>query len=269
MNKLVSINIPFYNSLRNELQDCITTIKMFTHHPYELVLVDDGSDDGESSEFAKEYADVYIRHNETEGIAKSRHDGILASSGDYICVVDSDTVFTPFWLSRLVNKYSASQDNNFKVYILGAVVSCWLGVYLVHPRYNKEKGLLDVGEIGGACMLFDKSLVDLIGNFDPELYNLLSDLDFCRRVHQIQIPGVIPKVCVAPEVVVYHHGWVDPETDVWVITEENMSTRAQGKFYSREWMLKKLHGLEILYERWGIQKEHRDRLRAELGTKNG
>lgn len=252
MEKLVSINIPFYNSLRNELQDCITTIKMFTHQPYELVLVDDGSDDGESSEYAQKHADVYIRHDETEGIAKSRHDAVLASSGDYICVLDSDVVLTPYWLSRLMNKHSVSQDDDFKVYILGAIVSCWLGKFLAGTNYNTDRGLLDVGETGTACMLFEKTLIDLIGNFDPELYNLLSDVDFCRRVHAIQIPGVTPKVCIAPEVVVYHHGWVDPVTGHWVITEDHLSTRAQSKFHNREWSVKKLHGLRILNERWGI-----------------
>jgi GT2 family glycosyltransferase len=266
MAKLVSINIPFYNSLRNELQDCLTTIEMFTHYPeYELVLVDDGSEDESVSRLAQQKADVYIRHDETEGIAKSRHDAVLASSGQYICTLDSDTIVTPYWLTRLVEKHSMYQDGGFKVYILGAMVSCWLGLFIDrHQLYHRDKGLIECSETGNACMLFESSLIDIIGNFDPELYNLFSDLDFCRRTHAIRIPGVTPKVCITPEVVVYHHGWVDPLTDEWVIQNGQMSTRAQPKFITGPWVQNKIHGLEIINERYGNQEEILEKTRADL-----
>lgn len=267
VNTLVSINIPFYNSLRSELERCLTSIRMFTYYPYELILVDDGSDDAELSEFAEERATTFIRHERTEGIAQSRHDAAIHSKGKYICTLDSDTVVSPYWLTRLVKKHSMYQDSSFKVYILGAMVSCWLGFFIErNALYHRDKGLIECSETGNACMLFERSLIDIIGNFDPELYNLLSDLDFCRRVHALKAPGITPKVCITPEVVVYHHGWIDPISGHWVVTEDHMSTRAQSKFFSRKWRLNALHGIEILNERWNIMEEPLKLLREELAT---
>ena len=264
---LVSINIPFYNSLRSELEECILAIERCTHYPYELVLVDDGSEDMELSKFAEQKATTFIRHEETQGIAQSRHDAVLASKGDYICTLDSDTLVTPYWLSRLVKKHSMYQNDGFKVYILGAMVSCWLGLFLgMTELFHKDKGLIECSETGNACMLFEKSLIDIIGNFEPELYNFLSDLDFCRRTHAIKIPGVTPKICITPEVVVYHHGWIEPVTGNWVITEGQTSTRTQSKFHTREWKEKRLHGLQILNKRYGIEQENLDALWNELNV---
>ncbi len=264
---LVSINIPFYNSLRSELEECIHAVERCTHYPYELVLVDDGSEDMELSKFAEQKATTFIRHEETQGIAQSRHDAVLASKGDYICTLDSDTLVTPYWLSRLVKKHSRYQNDGFKVYILGAMVSCWLGLFLgMTELFHKDKGLIECSETGNACMLFEKSLIDIIGNFEPELYNFLSDLDFCRRTHAIKIPGVTPKICITPEVVVYHHGWIEPVTGNWVITEGQTSTRTQSKFHTREWKEKRLHGLQILNQRYDIEQENLDALWNELNV---
>jgi GT2 family glycosyltransferase len=252
--------------VRNELENCLYCIEKFTEFPYELVIVDDGSEDMDVSEFAEEKATTFIRHEKTEGIAKSRYDAVLASKGDYICTLDSDTIVTPYWLQTLVNKYEVSQSDDFKVYILGGMVSCWLGFFINNHDYHIEKGLIECSEIGTACMLFERNLIDLIGNFDPELYNLLSDLDFCRRIHELELPGVKPKVCITPEVIVYHHGWVDPLTGRWVVTLGQSSTRGQAKFITREWQLKKLHSMEILNKRWGVVQHSLEAMRKEYNT---
>lgn len=263
ISKLASINIPFYNSLRNDLDDCLASIRRYTHYPYELVLVDDGSEDSRASELAESNADVYVRHDCTEGIAKSRHDAVLASSGHYIVTLDSDVVVTPYWLTALVEKFEASQDDSFKVYVLQAVISCWLGFWIkFHELYDLDRGLIIGGE-STACMLFERSLIELIGNFEPELYNFLSDLDFCRRVYTIDLPGVVPKVCVTPEVVVYHRGWVTPLTCGWS-DRGFRGTRAQDKFASIGWQRKKLRGLEILNSRYGIQGDSLERQRKKV-----
>ena len=255
MQPLVSINIPFYNSLRHDLEDCLASIERFTHYPYELVLVDDGSEDMVAAKLAQGSADIYIRHDTTEGIAKSRHDAVLASSGHYIVTLDSDVVVTPYWLTGLVKKFEASQDDAFKVYILGALTSCWVGFWIYfHQLYDLERGLIDCSEVGTACMLFERKLIDIIGNFDPELYNIWSDLDFCRRVHEIELPGISPKVCTTPEVVVYHRGWVTPDTCAW--SDKGLqATRNQAKFSSVDAIRKTIRALEILGKRYGIGSE--------------
>lgn len=106
---LVSVVLPFYNVV-NFLSDTIESVIAQTYPNWELVLVDDGSDDG-STEIAKKFADTYpdkIFYWEHEGhvnkgVTSSRNLSISKTRGDILAFLDADDIWLPGKLKAQVD----------------------------------------------------------------------------------------------------------------------------------------------------------------------
>lgn len=89
---LFSIIVPVYE-VEKYLSRCIDSILSQTYSNFELILVDDGSQDG-CPRICDEYAgmDSRIRviHKENGGLSSARNAGMRVATGDYIMFVDSD-----------------------------------------------------------------------------------------------------------------------------------------------------------------------------------
>jgi len=101
--ELVSIVVPVYNSW-NFLGETIDSVLAQTFENWELILVDDNSDDS-SRELIKSYEnrDKRIRGiflEENKGAGYTRNIGLDESRGDFIAFLDSDDI----WLPRKLEK---------------------------------------------------------------------------------------------------------------------------------------------------------------------
>lgn len=87
-----SIIVPVYNTERY-LKKCIDSILIQKFSDFELILVDDGSEDG-CGDMCDQYAEydsrVRVIHKKNMGVSAARNDGLDKASGDYILFVDSD-----------------------------------------------------------------------------------------------------------------------------------------------------------------------------------
>jgi len=91
--ELVSIITPCYNSEKT-IQRCIDSIRIQTYPLWELLIINDGSEDS-SKEIILEYCELderikLIDNPTNQGIAKSRNNGIKNSKGRFIAFLDSD-----------------------------------------------------------------------------------------------------------------------------------------------------------------------------------
>lgn len=88
----ISIIIPVFN-VENYLPQCIDSILAQIFHDFELLLIDDGSQDS-SGDICDKYAklDTRIRvfHQTNQGASAARNTGINNSQSEWICFVDSD-----------------------------------------------------------------------------------------------------------------------------------------------------------------------------------
>ncbi len=91
MEKL-SVCVPIHNTA-NVLKRCIESLLEQTYPNLEIILVDDGSDDG-SGEICDEYAacheNVIALHQAAQGPIMARYQAVLAASGSAVTFVDSD-----------------------------------------------------------------------------------------------------------------------------------------------------------------------------------
>lgn len=86
----ISVIVPVYNT-ENYIGRCIDSILNQSFSNFELILINDGSND-RSSEIIKNYEDnriVFIDNN-NNGVSETRNIGIKAAKGEYIQFVDSD-----------------------------------------------------------------------------------------------------------------------------------------------------------------------------------
>jgi glycosyltransferase involved in cell wall biosynthesis len=89
---LVSVIIPCYNG-EAYLQEAIESALTQTHHPIEVLVIDDGSTDA-SSVIARNFPVRYIKQ-QNRGLTASRNRGILESRGSYIVFLDADDRLRP------------------------------------------------------------------------------------------------------------------------------------------------------------------------------
>lgn len=89
---LISIIVPVYNAEKH-LKRCLDSIICQTYKNLEIIIVDDGSEDG-SGEICNKYAEhderVRVIHQKNQGVSSARNAALEVSRGEYIAFVDSD-----------------------------------------------------------------------------------------------------------------------------------------------------------------------------------
>ncbi|GLX70098.1 methyltransferase domain-containing protein [Paenibacillus glycanilyticus] len=83
-------------------RSCVESIRRHTAAgSYELILVDNGSEDG-TPEWAKAEPDIHLIENGyNAGFPKGCNQGAAAANGDFILLLNNDTIVTPGWLDSL------------------------------------------------------------------------------------------------------------------------------------------------------------------------
>ena len=176
----ISVIIPVYNT-KPYLSRCIDSVLRQTYEDWELILVDDGSDDG-SDKICNHYAgaDSRIRafHNKNQGPAASRHFGVRHAVGRFIMFVDSDD-----WLDEEMLRvmYENMQDT-------GAGMVCCIFKDIddkgkvSHPQLFQEDHI-DC-ETAEECMYQMHHTRHLTGSPCTKLFRkeLFDGIDFCSNV---------------------------------------------------------------------------------------
>ena len=99
----VSIIIPFNNG-KKYLNKCLKNIREILYYDFEIVLIDDFSND-KSEEIAKRYTELNLKYyyttEKTIGVGNARNLGIEKATGDYIMFLDVDDTIDKFLLIDL------------------------------------------------------------------------------------------------------------------------------------------------------------------------
>lgn len=113
MNDKIVIVVPVYN-LKKLLPRCIDSLLTQTYKNYEIILIDDGSNDGSEilcDQYVKRYPDrVRCIHKVNGGLSSARNVGIDHANGKYVIFPDPDDWVDSHYLQQLIDlqmKYSA------------------------------------------------------------------------------------------------------------------------------------------------------------------
>lgn len=101
---LVSIVVPVYN-VKKYLNKCVKSILKQTYLNIEVILVDDGSNDGSAyicDSYKKIDPRIKVIHKINGGLSDARNAGIKAATGKYLMFVDSDDYISSQMVKDLV-----------------------------------------------------------------------------------------------------------------------------------------------------------------------
>ena len=108
----VSVIVPVYK-VEPYLRQCLDSLIGQTKHEIEIILIDDGSPDrcGQiCEEYARKDSRIKVLHQENQGLAQTRNNGLDVSTANYIMFVDSDDYIAPSFCERahqLITKHNA------------------------------------------------------------------------------------------------------------------------------------------------------------------
>jgi glycosyltransferase involved in cell wall biosynthesis len=80
----------------------LESIESTTYHPYELIIIDNGSTDGSPDFFEKRGA-LVLRNRENSCYACSQNQGLKKASGTYVAFLNNDIYLSPQWDRRLID----------------------------------------------------------------------------------------------------------------------------------------------------------------------
>jgi GT2 family glycosyltransferase len=214
-NTNVSIIVVNYNG-RTWLERCLGAAFTQLEPDDELVLVDNGSDDGSVDWARSTFPQVrVVALPSNVGFAAGNNAGVRASTGHYIALLNNDAAPCPGWLKALRRTLDTTRDaalaTSLIVYMhsLDTVDSAgdglmrWGGAFKhdhgkrVNPGYTKH----DVFGACGAACLIRRSIFEAIGGFDEAFFAVYEDVDLSYRS---QLAGY--RCVFVPEAVVHHAG---------------------------------------------------------------
>jgi glycosyltransferase involved in cell wall biosynthesis len=181
----VSVVVPAYNQA-HYLPQTLDSIRAQTYTDYEIVLVDDGSTD-ETPAVAHHYADIvrYI-HQSNQGLAAARNTGIQAARGRYVALLDSDDMWTPDYLARMMSL--ARQEPKTAVFYCGVdYIDCnaqplpQAGSSHIVPPDQMYHAMLRANFLACNAVLMQRDAVLTVGLFDPN-FRRLQDWELWLRM---------------------------------------------------------------------------------------
>lgn len=100
----LSIIIPVYNA-KQTLSRCLDSVLMQDYKDYEVILIDDGSNDGSAAicdEYASKDSRVIVLHEDNHGVSFARNAGLNIAQTQFVTFIDSDDLVEPGYLASLI-----------------------------------------------------------------------------------------------------------------------------------------------------------------------
>jgi GT2 family glycosyltransferase len=201
----VTVIVAVHDALEH-VRACLSSIVEHTLPPYELLLVDDGSQ-AETAEYLRRFAvgqDARLIRNATaRGYTAAANQGFRAARGEYVVLLNSDTVVSADWLDRLV----MCAESDPRIGLVGPLsnTASWQSVPEVEQQGDWAPNPLPAGWtagdmaravaafagrtyprmsfLNGFCLLVKRAVIDAIGDFDEAAFGegYGEENDYCLR----------------------------------------------------------------------------------------
>jgi glycosyltransferase involved in cell wall biosynthesis len=175
-NPTVSVVIPSHN-MGDILPDAIESVLKQTYKDYEIIVIDDGSEDS-TREIVEKYCGMGVRYyyQKNSGVAAARNSGIQRSKGYFVAFLDADDLWMP---KKLELQMKAIQELNVGAMGCGySFVDCTSGHHyseIVRKNFPNRETLyknLCISQIIPACssgILIKKDYFRVVGYFNEAL----------------------------------------------------------------------------------------------------
>ncbi len=167
----VSVVIPAFNRAHTITRALHSVFKQ-SHPAYEVIVVDDGSNDQTCQLVQEQFPSVQLIQQENRGVSAARNCGIRSASGEWIALLDSDDAWMPHKLSRQID---VLQEQPY--HPLCHTNELWIrNGKRVNPMKKHEKkggfifqNCLNICSISPSSVVLHKNILDEVGYFDEAL----------------------------------------------------------------------------------------------------
>jgi len=186
------------SSLTRELHS-IRPPELDEHFSIEVFVVDNGSTDESVQLVGREFPWVKLLVNDANlGFVKANNQAIGRCEGDYVLLLNSDTVVWPNALQQLVGFLESYPELG----VVGAelrngdkslqpswsqfpsLLSELLGRNFRVRRPYGDSGAYLVDWVGGACMMVRRAAIEDVGLLDEHFFMYSEETDWCYRIRQ-------------------------------------------------------------------------------------
>jgi GT2 family glycosyltransferase len=190
------------------VKQCIESIEAKTSYAnYEIMLVDNGSDDPAALAYFKELDTRpnirVLRDDRPFNYAALNNAAVAQAQGELVALVNNDIeVITPDWLSEMVSialqpgvgavgarlwyPNMTLQHAGVILGVGGIAAHAHRGMPAGREGYGGRAGLIQsFSAVTAACLVIRKSIYEQVGGFDEvHLQVAFNDVDFCLRVRE-------------------------------------------------------------------------------------
>jgi GT2 family glycosyltransferase len=176
------------------------------HCSFDVVAVDNGSTDGSQAMLREEYPQVQIIQNErNEGLSRASNQGIEATQGRYVLLLNNDTLVNGPSLDAMVAYMDGHQDAggvggrllngdgsfqagyaDFSSLREEFLMATHLGEFLWdgYPSHEDDSEIRTVGWLSSACLLLRREALDQVGLLDEEYFIYGDEADLQYRLQK-------------------------------------------------------------------------------------
>jgi GT2 family glycosyltransferase len=210
MNKesLISIIVLNYNA-GELLLNCIDSLKKSTYQNIEILVVDNISSDDSHTKCKKQFPDIRLIQNAKNlGYCGGNNVGIKEAKGEFIVILNPDTIVDENWLHEIFNAFNEFGDGLYQPKIISLnesniIQSTGNMIHAFGFGFARDKGkkiiekkeeIEEIGYASGTCLFTTKKVLEKVGLLDEFLFLYHDDLDLGWRAAQIGINSYyVPK----------------------------------------------------------------------------
>lgn len=216
--------------VKKDLVQCLDSL--YENPPacsFEVIVVDNASSDGTVEAIKRDFPKaIVIANDENRGFAAANNQGIKKSRGEYILLLNPDTIVPPNSLDVLVNfmdensnvggcgpqllnkdgtiQPSARRFPTFRGALYRHTVFRFLRIFRKEYKrwlmkdfdYDAQK---EVDQLMGSALLIRKVVIDSIGLMDENFFMYYEEVDICYRIKQVG-----RRIVFVPKAVITHSG---------------------------------------------------------------
>ena len=202
----LSVILLTWNS-RDFIPDCLGSLLSQVPDQTEFIVIDNGSKDGSAELVRRECPDaILIENAENRGVGPARNQGLRIAKGDYILVLDIDTIAQPGAIQALIQGMEDDPQvglsgaklispNGHLQYTCRNFPTLWSKLFRQFPPLLqgwllKKEELRDwdhstrryVGYVIGACQMIRRQALEQVGLYDERIFYGPEDVDYCLRM---------------------------------------------------------------------------------------
>lgn len=210
----ISFCVLSYNS-KSVLRDCLRSLYANPPHiPFEVIVVDNGSQDGSQDMLQLEFPEArLIENRENLGYTAPMNQALRAATGErFLVQLNPDTLVLPGAFDCLIEFMDSTpragictpkilnRDGSLQKQCRrsearpGDAINYFLGLGKLFPQSKRFNGYLmgyypedqvhEVQAVSGSCMLIRREVIEQIGYLDEAYFAYQEDSDFCLRARK-------------------------------------------------------------------------------------